>query len=211
MSEPIQLTLNNNFYVLTRSMLFGEPAGTQTSIGATLYQNIPTIGTYKDIDGNVRSTMIRGRNNNYSGYVNLGYFGFPNTSRGSNWYNANSVENQVTFEVGSGDTAVSMEDYVLIDQYNSIPSNQSVDLYLSATASSEAGGIIFNASVYNVSESDITIREIGLFKKIYYTDANGCIVLVGRTVLPEEEQVTLHNGDSKTFTICLSLPNPPTS
>ena len=210
MSEPIQLTLNNNFYVLTRSMLFGELAGTQTSVSASTYVTIPTIGTYKDTDGNVRNTMIRGYESTAKPYTNLGYYGFTDTSRSANWRNSRN-EYQMTFEVGSGDTAVSMDDYALINQYDSNPSSNLIDLYLSANASTEDAGIVFNASVYNIGQSDITIKEIGLFRKIKYSTDAGCFVLIGRTVLPEEEQVTLHNGDSKTFSICLSLPNPPTS
>lgn len=188
----MEMTLTKNFWTCVHTLLFGcssdHPVGYvyQSSNGLNSY-SMNTIGSFTDIDNNTQ-TLVAGDSGNYQLAYALQMFPF-------------GYSNGNYFEVGSGSTPATINDNIVASPIS--------DATISVTGQQSAdGSITFHVTV--TASANITIREICLLKNLYtrVTSGTNYRVLIGRAVLPEGQEVTLTNGQSKTFDVTISLPKP---
>lgn len=116
------------------------------------------------------------------------------------YYNNNSAG--LYIDVGFGDTAPQKTDYKLEDS-NVLDSNLLTWL-ISIYVNDRLPYIRLISSTYrNDTANDVIVKEIGMIKKNGYSGVNTCNVLLTRTVL--QTPVTMHPGDTVTFTVSLEI------
>ena len=182
----MEMTFLNNFYTILRTQMFGNTyaVGQLVTESTTASGERNILGNLKDNGGNSFTGMYNQTTTNGFGFFK------NNNSYGDNAW--------TLFGVGSGRTAVSMDDYELAS-----PITSGVSIARVATTSTV--GITCNVVVNNTGNSDVSVSEIGLYDRIV-TNTNDHTVLVARAVL--DNPVVIPAGESKTFDVSLSLALP---
>lgn len=113
-----------------------------------------------------------------------------------------SMKDDITVNVGEGDTEPTLNDYALEDDVTISLSNYSVSI----SPSSESGMAKLVATVTGINNTgeSITIREVGVVKKFYYgttstSESAYKNVLLLRHVLDTPKEVANGEGFSLTF------------
>lgn len=105
----------------------------------------------------------------------------------------------IFIDVGSNGTEATLNDYALINPLLALTASD----HIVGLPNNGIDGIIINRTFSNNTDSDVTIKEIGLYQNIPYYQRTGtdAITLLAREVL--SEPITLKPNESRQFTFSI--------
>ena len=186
------LTLVENFYSWARTVLFGNTKENGENLSETPYtgSNRPVVGVLKDITGEAVLTLPFLTPSNYTTWdgfnlVTLGYLSKENSG-------------STIFRAGTDNSISQKEDYELKGKIET-------GLTYSGSVSHSNSGLTYVLIIYNNSEENKEISEIGFYKKVRMTGdpATYKTFLLGRATLDTPEVIAPQT--SKTYQITLEL------
>lgn len=188
----MQLTLVENFYSWARTVLFGNVNNNGENISETpnTSGNRPVIGILKDITGETILTLPFLAPSSYTYWdgfnvVTLGYLSKENSG-------------SIIFRAGTDNSISQKEDYEL-------KSKIETGLTYSGSVSHSNSGLTYVLIIFNNSEENKEISEIGFYKKVR-TGSDPAVYktfLLGRATLDTPEVIAPQT--SKTYQITLEL------
>lgn len=186
------LTLVENFYSWARTVLFGNTKenGEYSSETPDTGGNRPVVGVLKDITGETVLTLPFWTSSSYSTWdgfnlVTLGYLSKENSG-------------STIFRAGTDNSISQKEDYELKGKIET-------GLNYSGSVSHSNTGLTYVLIIYNNSEENKEISEIGFYKKVRTKSdpATYKTFLLGRATLDTPEVIAPQT--SKTYQITLEL------
>ena len=188
----MQLTLVENFYSWARTILFGNTKENGENLSETPNTggNRPVVGILKDITGEVVLTLPFFTTSNYSTWdgfnlVTLGYLSKEDSG-------------STIFRAGTDNSISQKEDYELKGKIET-------GLSYSGSVNHSNTGLTYVLVIYNNSEENKEISEIGFYKKVR-TGSDPAVYktfLLGRATLDTPEVIAPQT--SKTYQITLKL------
>lgn len=186
------LTLLENFYSWARTVLFGNVNNNGENSSETHYTggNRPVVGVLKDITGETVLTLPFLTSTQYSSWdgfnlVTLGYLSKENSG-------------STIFRAGTDNSISQKEDYELKGKIET-------GLDYSVSVSHSNSGLTYVLIIYNNSEENKEISEIGFYKKVQMSNDPSTYktFLLGRATLDTPEVIAPLT--SKTYQITLEL------
>ena len=202
----LDLTLTDNFYKLSKSMIIGS--GNALNTTTTSQYSSDAVTLYEamiDTEGNSRQYIDGGwwGSNSYESHYTCNFASFSNNNSLTTFVRGNDNG----FYLGTGRVIPTESDIVLavdptspVDENNLSTQIENTNFSFSLTQNKhiQDGKYIcsYILSINNISSDILTINEIALMKRLPYADKNYCFLLMGRGVFdtpiilnPQESEI----------------------